>query len=275
MIKKPNKRLIGIFTLSSIIIFIGILISFSGIKAFKLRDDKLVMFFNESINGLSIGSSVTFMGVEIGQVIKIDLIPEKDGKGFSIPVFIKLNENQNFRVRSNVWSSDETVFLENLVNNGLKAKLITQSYLTGQLMIELEMLPNIPSNFQNKFLFKNVLEIPTILSPIGELSQGIQDLPIKSIIQKFDLFLININEKFPIALKEIIEMSKNINKAALSVEILSNNVNNTIYNNKNTLPIMINNFNKMMVKINEAANSFKNLVDYLDRHPESLLKGKK
>ena len=274
MPKKPNKKMIGIFTIISIITFITILIMFSSIKTFKLKDDQLVMFFNESINGLYIGSPVSFRGVEIGQVSKIELIPNKDKKGFSIPVFIKLNDNQNFRARSSVWSSDNTVFLEDLVKNGLKARLMTQSYLTGQLMIELEMLPKIPPVFQNKYIFKNVLEIPTVLSPIGELSQGIQNLPIKDIIEKFDTFLINFNEKFPIALNEIISMAQNVNTAAVTINTLAGNIDNTVENNTNTLPIIINNFNKTMIEIGEAANSLKNLADFLERHPESLLKGK-
>ena len=52
MIKKPNKKLIGFFSITSIILFLAIIISLSGIKAFKLKDDKLVMFFNESIKKL-------------------------------------------------------------------------------------------------------------------------------------------------------------------------------------------------------------------------------
>ena len=275
MPKKPNKKMIGIFTIISIITFITILIMFSSIKTFKLKDDQLVMFFNESINGLNIGSPVSFRGVEIGQVSKIELIPNKDKKGFSIPVFVKLNENQNFRARSSVWSGNNTVFLEDLVRNGLKAKLMTQSYLTGQLMIELEMLPKIQPVFQNKYIFKNVLEIPTVLSPIGELSQGIQNLPIKDIIEKFDKFLVNINEKFPIALDEIITMASNVNKAAITINNLAGSIDNSIENNTNTLPIIINNFNQTMIEIGEAANSLKNLTDFLERHPEAILKGKR
>lgn len=275
MPNKPNKKMIGIFTIFSIISLIIIIVMFSGIKSFKLKDDKLVMFFNESISGLSIGSPVSFRGVEIGQVIKIELIPNKNKNGFSIPVFVKLNENQNFRARSNVWSGNNTVFLEDLVENGLKAKLATQSYLTGQLMIELEMLPKVPANFQNQYVFKNVLEIPTVLSPIGELSQGIQNLPIKDIIEKFDKFLVNFNEKFPIALDEVITMAQNVNKAAITINTLAGNIDNTIENNTNTLPIIINNFNKTMIEIGEAANSLKNLMDFLERHPEAILKGKR
>lgn len=274
MPKKPNKKLIGIFTIVSITIFVIITIMFSSIKSFKLRDDQLVMFFNESINGLNIGSPVSFRGVEIGQVVKIELIPNKDKKGFSIPVFVKLNENQNFRARSSVWSGNNIVLLEDLVNDGLKARLMTQSYLTGQLMIELEMLPKIPANFQNQYVFKNVLEIPTVLSPIGELSQGIQNMPIKDILDKFDDFLINFNEKLPIALDKIILTAQNIDKASKTINRLAEDIDNAITNNTNTLPIIINNFNKTMIEIGEAANSLKNLADFLERHPESLLKGK-
>ena len=46
MPKKPNKKLIGIFTVISITIFVIILVMFSSIKSFKLKDDQLVMFFN-------------------------------------------------------------------------------------------------------------------------------------------------------------------------------------------------------------------------------------
>lgn len=274
MPKKPNKKLIGIFTVISIAIFVIILVMFSSIKSFKLKDDQLVMFFNESISGLNIGSPVSFRGVEIGQVIKIELIPNKDKKGFSIPVFVKLNENQNFRARSSVWTNNNAIFLEDLVKNGLKAQLVTQSYLTGQLMIELEMLPKIKPVFQNKYFVKNVLEIPTILSSKGELSQGIQNMPIKDILDKFDDFLINFNEKLPLALDSVIVMAKNVNKAAIKVNELAGNINGSIDDNTNTLPIVINNFNQTMIEIGEAANSLKNLADFLERHPESLLKGK-
>ena len=94
------------------------------------------------------------------------------------------------------------------------------------------------------------------------------------IIEKFDTFLINFNEKFPIALNEIISIAQNVNTAAVTINTLAGNIDNTVENNTNTLPIIINNFNKTMIEIGEAANSLKNLADFLERHPESLLKGK-
>ena len=73
MKKTPNKKLIGLFTIASISIFIGIVLMFAGDKIFTKNNDQLVMYFEESIRGLTIGSPVSFRGVEIGKVSKIDL----------------------------------------------------------------------------------------------------------------------------------------------------------------------------------------------------------
>ncbi len=273
MIKKPNTKLIGLFTIVSISVFFIIIASFLSSKIFELKEDQMVMFFNESIKGLNVGSPVAFRGVEIGRVSKIDLIPDKNDKGFTIPVFVEINKNQNFRVRQGLLK-DNKLLIEDLVKTGLKAKLHTQSLLTGQLMIELEMLPHIEGHIQKNYPFKNVLQVPTILSPIGELSQGLQDLPIKDIIHKFDDFLVEFNRDFPIALQEVIKMSRNVNKASIAVNNIVKKIDKTMVENSNDVPILMNNFNKTLINTNNAINSLKNLLDYLERHPESILKGK-
>ena len=78
-----------------------------------------------------------------------------------------------------------------------------------------------------------------------------------------------LNHKNIMKLIEIIS-----DKASKTINRLAEDIDNTIINNTNTLPIVINNFNKTMIEIGEAANSLKNLADFLERHPESLLKGK-
>ncbi len=260
MKKTPNKKLIGIFTIASISIFIGIVLMFAGDKIFTKNNDQLVMYFEESIKGLIIGSPVSFRGVEIGKVSKIDLMADTSDMNFSIPVFAKLNEDQNFRIKSYKKIKDKDEFLQDLIKKGLRARLTTQSYLTGQLMIELEMLPNTKAQLKNQNVFKDTIEIPTALSPMGELSKGLQDLPIKDSIDKFNALLETFNQKFPIILEQTASIATSINKIA------SNNVGG--------VSMTLNNLNKAMIDIGEAARSIKNFTDYLERHPEALLKGK-
>ena len=260
MKRTPNKKLIGLFTICSLLLFIAIVLMFVGDNIFTRNNNQLVMYFEESIRGLTIGSPVSFRGVEIGKVSKIDLMADTKNMNFSIPVFAKLNENQNFIVKNYKKIKNKDVFLEGLIQKGLRARLTTQSYLTGQLMIELEILPNTKISSKNQNTFKDTIEIPTVLSPMGELSKGLQDILVKDNIDKFNSILETFSKNFPIILEQTALISKNINK------MLSNNVGG--------VSMTVNNLNKAMIDIGEAARSLKNLTDYLERHPEALLKGK-
>lgn len=260
MKRTPNKKLIGLFTICSLLLFIAIVLMFVGDNIFTRNNNQLVMYFEESIRGLTIGSPVSFRGVEIGKVSKIDLMADTKNMNFSIPVFAKLNENQNFIVKNYKKIKNKDVFLEGLIQKGLRARLTTQSYLTGQLMIELEILPNAKISSKNQNTFKDTIEIPTVLSPMGELSKGLQDILVKDNIDKFNNILETFSKNFPIILEQTALISKNINK------MLSNNVGG--------VSMTVNNLNRAMIDIGEAARSLKNLTDYLERHPEALLKGK-
>ena len=135
-----------------------------------------------------------------------------------------------------------------------------QSFLTGLLMIELEMLPGTPVNLYHD-KDGDILEIPTVLSPIGELSKGIQDLPIAKSVEEFNKFFSGLNNKMPNILSQLDGMLSRLNSAVSSKSGASADT--------------IANFNKTLTSVGEAARSLRNLTDYLERHPESLLKGKK
>lgn len=257
MQKTPNKKMIGLFTILGIIIFVFLIFLLVGSQFLSKNENQIIMYFDESVKGLSIGSSISFRGVEIGKVSKIDLVADTKNLNFSIPVYAILNKNQTFRIFNNGTVKDKEKFLNELVKKGLKARLMTQSYLTGQLYIDLEILPNIPTIFKGNNYYDNIVEIPTTLSPLSEISKGFQNLPIKQILDNLNNFLDNVNNSMPLLFNEITITTKIFN------EILQNDANITITNMNQTLK--------------DIGNTFKiigNFVDYLDRHPEALLKGK-
>lgn len=260
MSKAPNKKMIGLFSVVGVSIFIAIVFMFVGESLFNRNDITLVMYFEESIKGLIIGSPVSFRGVEIGKVSKIDLIADTKDMSFGITVFARLNEDQSFRVGDFKKIRDKNIFMEKLIEKGLRARLTTQSYLTGQLMIELEMLPNSKAVLKNYRYAKNTIEIPTVLSPLGELSKGLQDIPIKDTVVKFNNILDAISNQLPVILTQTVGFTKSLNQ--------------TFSDNIGGMPATVNNINKTLSDIGEAARSLKNLADYLERHPEALLKGK-
>lgn len=183
--REPNKKKIGLFLMTGIIVFVLVMGSFLKDKFFIDYSKQAVMYFDESIKGLNVGAPVVFKGVEIGKVSKIDLIETGKGLDFRIPVYVQFNNSVITK------SKDKKFILDGLIEKGLRARLTTQSYLTGQLMIELEILPDTPLNF--KAPVPNLFEIPTALSPLGELSKGLQSVPLKQSVEKFNYFFDTLN----------------------------------------------------------------------------------
>ena len=256
MRKEPNKKLIGLFIISGLSVLLIVIGLFLREKIFYGNNGKiLVMYFEESINGLNVGAPVVFKGVQIGKVVDIDLIADTKTLDFSIPVYVRMVQSSQDTISSEEFNT-KIELLNALVEKGLRARLTTQSYLTGLLMIELEMLPDtkvVRRNPENS----PYLEIPTALSPMGELSKGIQDIPIRQSVQKFNLFIDNLNTK-----------------VMPQVEQIVTNINRSISGNKGASTETMVNLNRAINNIAEAAKSMRNFTDYLERHPEALLKGK-
>ena len=223
---------------------------------FFAKDEKiLVMYFEESINGLSVGSPIVFKGVQIGKVARIEIDANPEALTFRIPVYAKMAPGQS--IHSSGGGKIKYNLLSALIEKGLRARLTTQSYLTGQLMIELEMFPDTPIVMRGTESRKNIMEIPTILSPLGEISKGIQDLPIRESVVKFNQFFSALNEELP----EIHKIVKNMGKA--------------VDGNAGAAADTLDNLNRAAINVSQAAKALRNFADYLERHPEALLKGKR
>jgi paraquat-inducible protein B len=238
--------------------FIGIVLSASWEKFFPNNDNLVVMYFDESVKGLTVGSSVVFKGVEVGRVSRIDLIADEEAVKFSIPVYVRFKPNQQlinvtrrYRYRKEA--------LDSFIEKGLRARLATQSFLTGQLMIELDVVPDTPVVLRH-VNDRNILEIPTVLSPTEKLAQGLQNLPIRTTVVRLNSILVKLDDSLPLILPKLEKMMDQLSAAVDE-------------NAPQTSDTMIN-LNQMLSDVSQAAKALRNFADYLERHPEALLKGK-
>ena len=108
---------------------------------------------------------------------------------------------------------------------------------------------------------KNYIEVPTTLSAKEALSKGFQSLPFRQSMEKLNILLDELNKQMPVLLPQVTKTFKDVDKVVTS--------------NTRATADAFDNFNKAMVSVNEAAKSIRNLTDYLERHPEALLKGKR
>lgn len=262
MTKKPNKKKIGLFLLIGLLCFGAI--TLHAVQKHFFQTDKFttVMYFDESLKGLNVGSPVLFKGVQIGTVSHIELVSGQDFT-FRAPVYAKITPMKKINTSNwnNFWDKKDN--LRSLIQKGLRARLATQSYLTGQLMIELVMMPDSQIHLVQsaRDTGKNIPEIPTILSPAGELSKGIQDFPFQQTISRLENVLTTLQRELPVLLPAITKTAQNMEKITDDILPVAGDTLDTA--------------NKTLNEISDAARSLRLFADYIEQHPEALLKGKK
>ncbi len=170
MAKRANPVTIGIFVTGAFLLFTGLL-GFLGTAGLFEKKEQFILFFDESVNGLNVGSSVKFKGVPIGRVKRILIRAENQPESSSaVPVIIELDGHRlqrNYNVGLDL--SDPNAFADQIAN-GLRARLNSESFITGLLYVDLDYIqdPSPPRIVQETFIYK---EIPTVPSTVAELTQ--------------------------------------------------------------------------------------------------------
>ncbi|GAW87604.1 paraquat-inducible protein B [Bathymodiolus platifrons methanotrophic gill symbiont] len=173
MSKQANPTIIGIFVLGAVCIaLLGITVFTSG-KWFSEKSE-FVIYFNESVNGLSIGALVKMQGVPIGKVTDIHVQLEPEPRRILTPVFIEIDhEKCKLLLQFKEFNGDKTM-MEQLIKNGLRMQLQYTSIVTGQLYIETLLKPDSPMTLTH--LNKDYVELPAITSSSQEVKKNVTDV---------------------------------------------------------------------------------------------------
>ena len=266
MKREPNKKVVGLFLVIGFSLFLGLIGRTVFHKIHADTKDLAVMYFTESLQGLSEGSPVIFQGVEVGKVTRIVLVTNKNDLNFHVAVYVRFKETDIISEGSlweKLWKKEkeDLDFLDLMIREGLRARLASQSYLTGQLRIDLVMLPDTEATMFESPKKEDIPQIPTVLSQKEELVRGLNRIKIQETLEKFNAVTDTLGKVLPVLLPTLTDSAKNLDKTLVRV---SDNTEETLAN-----------LNETLREVSDAAKSLQNLTDYLEQHPESLIKGKK
>jgi paraquat-inducible protein B len=173
MRQRANPAVIGGFVVGAVaLIVIGVLLFGRG--RFLTEQRTSVLYFEDSVEGLSVGAPVNFQGVRIGAVIDIQVryLP-REGE-FRVPVFIDIEPGRIKEVGVEGKPREGEAFLTSLIERGLRAQLQLQSLVTGQLSVQLGFHPGTPARLVGGE--GEVPEIPTIPTAFAQASATVQSL---------------------------------------------------------------------------------------------------
>lgn len=223
MSKPANKTVIGLFVLGAIaLVVIAVVVLGSG-KFFK-QTFTAVCFFEGSVGGLNEGSPVVFRGVKIGSVTGIVLTFDPKDLVIKIPVYIEIDPSHFKPITPPTLRPRPGENLQLLIDRGLRASLEMQSIVTGQMQVGLDFHPEKPAKFVGAE--PHYTEIPTVPTPLQELTKKIEKLPIEQIFEKL-LSAVEGIEKV-VNTPEITEAIRHLNLAIVDLKKLVRNVDSQV-----------------------------------------------
>lgn len=246
----------------------------------------MLLYFNQSLRGLSPGAPVDFRGVLIGEVKSIGVQFDRAEREFRMPVLVTIYPDRLRRsdVRRSGTAQQESRFtqaerLRFLIERGLRAQLRTGNLLTGQIYVALDFFPK--EKAVKVDTEQMPIELPTVANSLDELQSQVQEIATKINRIPFDELAADVR-------RSLATLNSTLTAAESTVTSIRNDVTpeiaaalkdarKTIDTAGRTLaedaPLQ-QDLRQTLQDLSRTAASVRVLTDYLERHPESLLRGK-
>jgi paraquat-inducible protein B len=168
---KAHPRAVGVFVLGAVFLVLAAIVLLSSGNWFEPRH-RFTVFFPGSVRGLNPGAPVTFRGVKVGEVKDVTaFLTGREDTPIQIEVVIEVRTNvvETAEGQSRPLAKVSSQELgQALIQLGVRARMLSQSMLTGQKYIDLDFLPKAPARFAS--ITRRYPELPTTPTSMDKLS---------------------------------------------------------------------------------------------------------
>lgn len=251
----------------------------------------ILLNFKQSVRGLAPGAEVSFRGLVLGHVKSIGIEYDRKRKEFTMPVLVEVYPNRLGRKfaedrRQSKYTPQQRLDL--MIKRGLSAQLRTANFLTGQAYIAFDFYPQAISINRDARVAPDdpssasFLQLPTIPSSTDQLQTQVSEIALKLSKVPFDQIGRDLQESLE-ELKQTLESTGNLaeklnDDVAPEMMAAMKDVRKTVNAVENTLSAdapLQQDLRETLQELARAAASLRILTDYFERHPESVIRGKR
>ena len=267
------------------------------------RKIPFVTYFSSSVSGLSKGSQVQVFGIQIGTVTDVNLIMLPGHTGARARVAFEIQPERVFSGNNQEINSDPEQVTTSLVQQGMRAVLESSSFITGQKAVALEFVPDVlqaavthegealvlPSQgggIDN--ITSSLSDIATKLDhiPFEEIGKNLNDAlrsvsqtvsgpDVKNALHRLSDTLGDMQHLVRHADQGLTPMLQRLPQISAELQQAVAHANAALgeagYGGNSDFQ---HNVSRVLDQVNDAARSIRLLVDFLDRHPEALIRGR-
>ncbi|HWK43306.1 MAG TPA: MlaD family protein [Stellaceae bacterium] len=265
--------------------------------------------FPGSMRGLDVGAPVELRGIRVGRVSDMRLELDLKSNEPMVPVTVELEPERlaivnapppqtppptggDLQTRANIG-------LEQLIAKGMRARLQTGNLLTGQRVVTFDFIPTAPPAkeiYGGKYPELPAIasvDIDSLTSSAGAVLDKLSALPLPELIQDLRGTIQGLNGMITSpgtkqAMQSLNRSLDNLDRLTKTANTelgpLLSSLRQTSDNAQDALkavggmmgsdPRVSAQLPDTLRELKDAASSLKNLTDYLERHPESLLRGR-
>jgi paraquat-inducible protein B len=252
-----------------------------------------VLYFNESLRGLSVGAPVTLFGLPVGRVAEVGLTYDPATLSLRPRVLVTFYPE---RVTANLSATDrasvtknpldlsakgrENVLRHLVEDKGLRAELETGSIVTGDLFVAFEYVPNSPKPKVD--WSKDPLELPvasgglaSIEAKLNSILSKVDSMPLGAIGANVNNVLANLNQTLKQADALIANVdSKFVPEGTKTLEALHRAIADADRSLLGKDAPTAQDLHDMLQELTDTARSVRVFVEYLQQHPSMLIRGK-
>ena len=246
-----------------------------------------VLRFKGTVRGLTEGAPVEYRGLRIGTVRAIELGRDAQFEDVVSPVVLIDVEPQRTMAYRDIdemtargradskYEKDPRGRVAELVKKGLRARLQTGNLVTGQLFVELDIFPDAPAaEVKMSGPYQEIPTLPNSLEGIIASVNRILDRVEKSDLQGT---LDNLNQLMVSANGLVTELERNTPQLAGELRTTLKTANSALVALESTAAAdgeIGGQVQAALREVSAAARSIRVMAEYLERHPDALLRGK-
>ncbi|HHJ18005.1 MAG TPA: MCE family protein [Gammaproteobacteria bacterium] len=259
-------------------------------KALERPITEIVTFalkFDGTVRGLNIGAPVEYRGLRIGTVKSIELGADPHNPGIDIPVVLIDIEPQRAQAYRDVdqlepqedatgeFEKDPLSRIAVLVKRGLRARLQTGSLITGQLFVEMDYFPDAePAALVRSGQYPEIPTLPNslegIIASVNNILDRVEKADLHGTLENLNALMVSTTRLADTLEKDMPELS-----AELLVTLKSaHSAMATLEASTSADGEIGSELQSALKEISAAARSLRVMAEYLERHPEALIKGK-
>jgi paraquat-inducible protein B len=251
------------------------------------RSLRAIVEFGGSVDGLEAGAPVKFHGIKIGRVIDFDLVFDPTTTTLHVPVIIELEPDRIRLASGNPDQYGQGRLMPEFVARGLRAQLKSASLITGQLFVAFDFFPDAPpASIVPTATYPKLPTVPNemenITRSVSETLDRIATLPLDAVVKELRDILVSVQAV--VGSPDVKEAVKRTVPLLESLRQASDAANLTIRRADTTLGSIDTGYGSnsqvrrdltdLIRQLQDTARSIRQLSDFVERHPEAIIRGK-